>query len=1208
LRPNWFSHFFTGFLFQFHDFVSDFNFTQNLNSLSFVTKIKRIAYPKPDFMNQISYRSILVVISLLLFIVYLPGCASEPEEPEAESDRYREAVSDFYVSLAASQTDEARFAFNKMNDVAQAFPEEAAAWANLGVYAMRQGNFELSHERFQQARELQPENPDILFLSGLLESRRGNLEDAIQLFRRGTEVAPENLMIHYSLVLELEREDDIANADEIISILQEMHNIDPDNMVVIYELARVAAKERDPDLLEDAFEKLKTHSDQWPSDTIDQLNIIDEEIRNQNFSEISLELSFLRNGIEPTPAFQADLQQVQLPPSEVGYLITEFLWLPVPEFQAAEPDMEMTFSRLEDDEFPHSALFVKSVTPLEDLPPMAVFMDEAGIHYDDEVSLSYPGDIPTEGVLPGSVMAEIDYNYNFMNDVALAGNHGFRLYRQNDDYSFTDVTGSLGLPESLLNRSYRGVWSVDIDQDGDLDLVLAPENGTPVVLRNNADGTFTEIELFSETGNIIDFRWADLDADGTGDALFLTSEGELVLFQNMRAGEFVRHQGFSVDYPVSGFTISDLNADGYFDIITLSADGSLNRYDFRPELLSWDRVTLFQVDSDDQQFHPGEVGIFASDFDNNGVFDLLVSTPDKSMLWLGDSSLNYQRLEQELPGKVASVFDIDGNERLDLLGIESDGTTFRLMNVGTRNYGARSIRARASGLEGDQRINSFGIGGEMEVRSGLLYQKQMISSPIVHFGLGEYEEAEMLRIIWPNGSVQAEFAELGIGATIFNEQILKGSCPWLFTHDGEEVQFITDALWRSPLGLRINAQETAGVIQTLDRVRIPGNKLANMDGIYDVRITAELWETHFFDYVDLIAVDHPEGTEVYIDERFVFPEPDLSTRALTIPQPVARVLDDAGRDVSETVREKDGNYLKTFTKTQYQGLVNDHYIEIELGEDVPLDKPVVLVASGWLRPTDSSINLALSQGSHDPPGGLKIEVSDGNDEWNVLHEDYGVPAGKLKTILVDLEGAFSSSSDPADRRIRMHTTSEIYWDSIQWAEVLSEEHFVETSLNPVRQELRYRGYSEWYRPDSVSPKLPNYSEISGTHPRWRDLEGFHTRFGDVSELLAEIDDRYVIMNAGDEMILEFEALDEPEEGWTRTFVFVSDGWVKDGDYNTEASRTVEPLPYHGQSDYEYLRTGNLFDDPVFQRHREDWIQYHTRYVTPEPFRSALIFN
>ena len=71
--------------------------------------------------------------------------------------------------------------------------------------------------------------------------------------------------------------------------------------------------------------------------------------------------------------------------------------------------------------------------------------------------------------------------------------------------------------------------------------------------------------------------------------------------------------------------------------------------------------------------------------------------------------------------------------------------------------------------------------------------------------------------------------------------------------------FVTDFLWRSPLGLRINAQDTAGVSQTEDWVRIAGDQLRPRDGVYDVRITAELWETHFFDHVSLLVVDHPGG-------------------------------------------------------------------------------------------------------------------------------------------------------------------------------------------------------------------------------------------------------------------------------------------------------------------------------------------------------------
>jgi len=355
-----------------------------------------------------------------------------------------------------------------------------------------------------------------------------------------------------------------------------------------------------------------------------------------------------------------------------------------------------------------------------------------------------------------------------------------------------------------------------------------------------------------------------------------------------------------------------------------------------------------------------------------------------------------------------------------------------------------------------------------------------------------------------------------------------------------------------------------------------------------------------------VAVDHPEGTEIFVDERFVFPAPDLSTMLMEKPRPVARVTDHEGRDWTDTISQKNGSYMKPFQKTSYQGLVEDHFIEIDLGETGDGADTIWLIASGWLRPTDSSINLALSQGDHQPPGGLKVEIPDGDGGWMTLHEDFGVPAGKTKTILIDIDT--EKLQDPDDMRVRLHTTSEIYWDSIEWTVAGDSSAMTEISLDPLRQELRYRGYSEWDRADEISPKLPDYSVISGTAPRWRDLIGYHTRFGDVSELLQEIDDRYVIMNAGDEMVLEFSSPGDPAPGYSRSYVFVSDGWVKDGDYNTEASKTVTPLPYHGQADYEYGVDSNLINDPVYQRHREDWARYHTRFVTPEPFRSALIFD
>ena len=1143
----------------------------------------------------------LKILISLLFIgtILYSSCSKADEAVQDEADAYRNAVADFYMGLAASQTDEERFAFNKMNDVVRTFPEEAAAWANLGVLAMRQGNFDLAEDRLGRALELQPQHPELLFLNSTMESIRGNTELSINFLRMGIEGSPDHKKMIFALAHELERHDDQRHAGEISDLLNRLHELIPENQVVLFELTRFSAKNRHFDDVIVYLDKLNSLSGNWEDENTEQLELVMDLAVKQDLNDLILELSFLRNMLQSQTEFLDDLLRVQHPPTELGFLITQFLHLPQPEIVVSAPDLEMKLNRLPLELPESSASWIKGVSLFEEAPPFPISVTAGVVLITEQIRLDFPGN--TDLPLPTSSITEIDYNYNFRNDLAMAGSDGFRLYRLNPDDTFTDVTGEMGVRNQIMNRAYYGVWAFDIEMDGDLDILLAPVSGSPLVLRNNGDDTFSEIQPFNGAGNVRNFLWADLTGDGTPEATFLSEDGTVTVFINQRGGRF--NSGTVLEENAAAIGVADLTADGQFNIVALTENGSFHLHNLSLRTGDWETEGISA--RSDGDYLAGNTNLFIADIDNNGALDLILSTQEKTSVWLGDEKREFIRYDGELPGAIVNLFDVDGNERLDLMGITENLEPFQLKNEGTKNYFARFIRARASGLTGDQRINSFGIGGEMEVRSGLLYQKQLIQSPIVHFGLGEYTEAQMLRIIWPNGSVQTEFAELGMGATIFNEQILKGSCPWLFTNDGEEIHFITDIIWRSPLGLRINAQETAGVIQTHDRVRIPGDKLNPIEGLYDVRITAELWETHFFDYISLVAVDHPEGTEIFVDERFVFPAPDLSTKVMSEPKPVLRVTDEEGNDVTEIVSAMDGNYLQAFRKSQYQGLVEEHSIVIELGEPAVGNDAYWMVLSGWLMPTDSSINLALSQGTIDPPKGLKVEVADENGKWVVLHDDYGMPAGKLKTILLDLEGVFRN---PADRKVRLTTTSQIYWDGIFQAKKMDESLITETKLEPEKADLRYRGYSEWYTPDEVSPKMARYDVISGTTQRWLDLRGFHTRFGDVSELLEEIDDRYVIMNAGDEILLEFRAIDEPREGYTRSYVLVSDGWVKDGDYNTEASATVEPLPYHGQADYEYSSSIRLQDDPVFRKHREDWIHYHTRYITPHSFRTAFIFD
>src|SRR5437588_8454715 len=105
--------------------------------------------------------------------------------------------------------------------------------------------------------------------------------------------------------------------------------------------------------------------------------------------------------------------------------------------------------------------------------------------------------------------------------------------------------------------------------------------------------------------------------------------------------------------------------------------------------------------------------------------------------------------------------------------------------------------------------------------------------------------------------------------------MLKGSCALAYTWDGKRFRFVTDAMWRSALGMPLglmaggamSAFAAAGASQ--EYVRIPGEALQPRDGRYVLQLTEELWETAYADEVKLVAVDHPDSVDVFVDEHFV---------------------------------------------------------------------------------------------------------------------------------------------------------------------------------------------------------------------------------------------------------------------------------------------------------------------------------------------------
>jgi hypothetical protein len=210
-------------------------------------------------------------------------------------------------------------------------------------------------------------------------------------------------------------------------------------------------------------------------------------------------------------------------------------------------------------------------------------------------------------------------------------------------------------------------------------------------------------------------------------------------------------------------------------------------------------------------------------------------------------------------------------------------------------------------------------------------------------------------------------------------------------------------------------------------------------------------------------------------------------------------------------------------------------------------------------------------------------VKDAQGEWTTVLDDMGIPAGKPKTIAVDLTDKFLSAS----REVRIVTSLCVYWDEIFLAPD-EEPDAVITEMDPDTAALRYRGFSKpVIHPERKQPERFDYQSWMPVS-MWNPTPGLYTRYGSVQPLLAEIDDRLVIMGSGDEIRLHFDAAALPQlpAHWRRDFLLFVDGWAKDADANTAFSQTVEPLPFHGMSQYPYPEGERFPDDDAHNLYRK----------------------
>jgi len=398
----------------------------------------------------------------------------------------------------------------------------------------------------------------------------------------------------------------------------------------------------------------------------------------------------------------------------------------------------------------------------------------------------------------------------------------------------------------------------------------------------------------------------------------------------------------------------------------------------------------------------------------------------------------------------------------------------------------------------------------------------------IHAGLGQYPKVDWLRIMWPDAVLQAE---LEVPAdqvmTITELQRKVSSCPHLFAWDGSHFEFVSDFGGMGGIGYLVAPGEYARPDPT-EYLPIPNIK--PLDGDYTFQVLEPIEEVVYFDQAKLIAVDHPAGTEVYPQEMMAIGIPPVPFELFCFKDPIepVRAVDHLGDDVTEKIRVIDRRYAGATTPdSRFIGLAKDHFVELDFGNRLQVVSPqscIVMFLHGWVEYPYSSTNYAASQ------AGLRCRAPSihvfRDGRWVELFHEVGYPAGIRHMMTLDVTGKLL----PGDRLIRISSNMELYWDQIFIAPVLEDAGLRIQDVPVKSADLHFLGYPKEYSPDGRHPNLYDYRSVDGAIA-WKIMKGDYTRYGEVTELLDNADDCYVIMGRGEELTLRFpaEAFNSPPD-------------------------------------------------------------------------------